>query len=233
MTSSFAHTSDSDSWYTPPAIVEAARALMGGIDLDPASSAKANEVVKADVYFDEAHNGFARDWIAPTGGRVFLNPPGGYCDADGRRVIRANKGKAECRLTGACGLAPGHDHYGTRSAAKAWWEKLVDWYVDGVVEQAVFVGFNSEILRSTQVNESKSKLCCLDFPICWPKQRVRYFQEQDGKLVEGAAPPHDSVIVWLPPSVLVGSGAEAKLVCPILEWTSELTQHFGQFGRCR
>lgn len=40
-------------YYTPIAIVEAARRVMGGIDLDPASSARANEFVKATKYFKE------------------------------------------------------------------------------------------------------------------------------------------------------------------------------------
>ena len=57
--------------YTPPAIVEAARLCMGGIDLDPLSSAAANEVVKASAHYSRDDDGFARAWT----GRVFVNPP--------------------------------------------------------------------------------------------------------------------------------------------------------------
>lgn len=67
------HSCDSDSWYTPSAFVEAAREVMGSIDLDPASHEEANRTVKAARFFTEADNGLDQDWH----GNVFLNPPGG------------------------------------------------------------------------------------------------------------------------------------------------------------
>lgn len=39
-------------YYTPPEIVDAAREVMGWINLDPASSETANKIVKADSYFE-------------------------------------------------------------------------------------------------------------------------------------------------------------------------------------
>lgn len=58
-------------WYTPKAIIEAAREVMGGIDLDPSSCDQANEIVQAAQYFSEDDSGLPRTWH----GRVFLNPP--------------------------------------------------------------------------------------------------------------------------------------------------------------
>jgi phage N-6-adenine-methyltransferase len=57
--------------HTPPEYIEAARKVLGAIDLDPASNNIAQKIVKAKKYYTIEDDGLSREWH----GRVWLNPP--------------------------------------------------------------------------------------------------------------------------------------------------------------
>jgi phage N-6-adenine-methyltransferase len=58
-------------WYTPGAILELVRRVLGDIDLDPASSEVAQKKVLATRFYTVDDDGLKRDWC----GRIWLNPP--------------------------------------------------------------------------------------------------------------------------------------------------------------
>lgn len=71
------HSAETPEHYTPSPIIHAAWKVMGGIDLDPATTAKVNrELVGAQSFFTKETNGLDKPWH----GKVWLNPPGGVTE---------------------------------------------------------------------------------------------------------------------------------------------------------
>lgn len=57
--------------YTPKEYIDAAREVLGTIDLDPASSELANQTVKATKIYTAQDDGLQQEWF----GNIWLNPP--------------------------------------------------------------------------------------------------------------------------------------------------------------
>lgn len=66
-----ANNSGNNEWYTPADYIEAAREVMGSIDIDPASNDIAQKTVKAKTYYTAETNGLDKEW----NGNVWMNPP--------------------------------------------------------------------------------------------------------------------------------------------------------------
>ena len=206
------HESASVEHYTPSPIVEAARTVLGAIDLDPASCPLANAVVRAEAFYGPgglAEDGLAEPWI----GRVFLNPPGG-------RVPLAYQGM------------------GTSSNAALWWATLASAWQAGEVQAAIFVGFTLEILRSAQALDVPQPI---DFPLCVPKSRIAFDTLSPPSSTAGdtagldarrirvssTQPTHANVIVYLPRSRNVEHFGKG------LEDVEVFAEAFLPFGRVR
>lgn len=72
-------------WSVSCLYTEAARSLMGGLDLDPASSEQGNNQVGATHFYTQEQHGREQHWQ----GRVWLNPPVGEQEAWVHSLLKA------------------------------------------------------------------------------------------------------------------------------------------------
>jgi hypothetical protein len=191
------HSSETHEHYTPEIITSRVHHTMRGIDLDPASSTLANQMVKATVFISEQEQGLLhRDqWR----GRVFLNPPGGILDQDTLMPRPRNDNR------GPTGKG--------MSSAAAWWAALVQQYIRGGVTEAVFVCFTMAVFKTAQAKAIAQNFGAVPppyvFPFLVPAKRINYDRvywhdsHQDAALSgwrreKTTGAPSDSAIVYLP-----------------------------------
>jgi hypothetical protein len=139
-------------YYSPPSIVALSRLVMSGIDLDPASSAKANASIGARVFFNIDSDGLKQEWS----GRVWMNHP----FSKGEKACVKNCKKKKCQERGHCITEdiPGNSD---------WIIKLVAEFYAGKVEQACCITF-----ASTSENWFRP---LLQFKQCFIHGRTNYY----------------------------------------------------------
>lgn len=180
-------SSATNEHYTPPEIVAAAREVLGEIDLDPATCAVANRVVRARLFCSEQQSGLDQSWTSfdDKPARVFLNPPGGKLNPHTLEPLpRDEHGKQN---------GPGV------SSAAVWWAKLIYEWRAGHVEQAIFVCFSLAVFKTAQGRVGPLDDCPApySFPFVVCSDRLKYWNERTP--IGTGAPQQDSAIVYLPP----------------------------------
>lgn len=205
------HSSETNEHYTPPEVIEAARVTLGGvIDLDPASCAVANRVVKARCF--AFRDGLDIDWTGPDGepATVWLNPPGGKSSPETFEPLPRD--------------ATGKQNGPGLATAAVWWWKLLHEIAQGHVKAAVFEAFSMNLFQTAQHAKGEGKSPPHMFPICVPAQRLRHYN--DPAEIGKGQPSQPNAIILLRNDSLLGSEESAAMGARFVE-------HFGQIGATR
>lgn len=158
-------------YYTDPRLPAAAREVMGGIDLDPASCVLANAFgVFADQIYTRENDGLAQKW----GGNVWLNHP------FHRGEIPCPEDRSKCvkqiciKPTGRDKNGPPRGHIDERIPSnKDWIKKAVSEYRGGNARAIILICF-----ASTSEGWFRP---LLNFPLCFLTPRTNYYRP-DGSL---------------------------------------------------
>lgn len=153
-------TSYQFEFYSPAELVEAARKTMGSIDLDPASSAVANNTVKAKQYCTEQDDGLSKTWY----GNVWMNHPWGAKE----NACKKNCKKKRCKKRGYHLLKDFPGNF-------AWVNRLVNSYRNYTIDQACCITYAS-------TSENWFKLL-KQYPMCLLDGRTSFYNAE-GELLE-------------------------------------------------
>jgi hypothetical protein len=137
-------------WISNRDLVDSAHLLMGGIDLDPASSVMANKYVNADNFYTITDDGLnEKKWF----GKVYLFPPN-------RSYFWNTKAY---RWKPTRGLSPT-----LISGHALWWETLKRKWLTGEVDQAVYFSNCPDMFQYCQD--------IFDHPVCILRTRPELVQ---------------------------------------------------------
>lgn len=141
------NSSASNEWYTPAQYIDAAREVMGVIDLDPASCKEANQTVRAKRFYTERDDGLSKPWR----GRVWCNPPYGRGE---RNVSNQDLWSTALIERYAAGeVAEGCMLVNSRTG-DLWFQKLWNWPICFIAGRINFVsntGFTDAPIQSSVI----------------------------------------------------------------------------------
>ncbi len=161
-------------YYTPGQFTDAAREVMGGIDLDPASSYIANQRIKAKKIFTKEDSGLMNIW----NGRVWMNHP----FSKGEKKCHKNRGRCKKQTCKDRGYHIDIDLPGNTQ----WIKRIIAEYEKGHVTEAIMICY-----ASTSETWFKPLLSYIQ---CFIAGRVDYY-DPEGNQIKGC--PKGSVITYL------------------------------------
>ena len=157
---------------TPPDLVQSANALMGNIDLDPASSKTAQEHVQADNFFTPQDDGLnCQQWH----GKVYLFPPSGAYFFD--------KKLDKWKMTRASSPSLVSSH-------AVWFRKLYRAWLANEIEQGLYFTNCPDMIRY----EPK----IFSFPLCILRTAPRLLRHNSEGIKQHRT--CTSIVVYLPPT---------------------------------
>jgi hypothetical protein len=158
-------------WISNKDLVACAHELMGGIDLDPASSKIANEYVEAENFFTPTDDGLnVQQWF----GKVYLFPPAGAYFWDQKQ------GRWKMTRTSAISLT---------SSPAVWFRRLYHAWLTREIKEGLFFTNCPDMIRYDQR--------IFDFPVCILRTTPMLMR----RTLEGVAPYKTctSLLVYLQP----------------------------------